>query len=522
MKEVTEILASMRGRGITLTLVNGTLRYVAPKGALGSDEIATLRALKAQIVSVMKNLPEAAADELALIPRQANGRVPFTFAQQWYWDNIFPLGSARNVRFWRMRVCAVALRIIGPLNVQCLRDSVAALVRHHEVLRTRIVTVDDVFMQEGDDARGSVTEFFDLSGTPAAAAQAEAKRLVEEFVYAPVGPLFGARLLQLGPAEHVFVTGMSHLIADAASVDILRRDLFSLYSQGVSGAPLALPAVPVQYADYAAWQYESRHWWEKNHGAYWQQRFRGARHVKCPLDAGLTGGSTFKSVRLPIEFDRNLIAGLRKLSHRARTTLPMTVLAAYAAAIIRWQADSELVVRLMVNGRNRPELENMIGLVASWLCLRVQLQESHTFLDLLRQVTDECNAAQRHYDFGRMSVAGPGFGMSVAMNWITVAGGNGSASPGSGVDEAVGAVRVEPFPFGSFGSREFEFAAASPQYNPILNLFETGDVVRGDVLYRTDMFRPGTMECLGRNLHGFMQQFLERPQTPVAAVCYQS
>jgi hypothetical protein len=84
-------------------------------------------------------------------------------------------------------------------------------------------------------------------------------------------------LLQVSPTDHLLVIVMHHIISDGWSVNILVREIATLYHAIRSGYPNPLPELPVQYPDFAAWQ---RGWLQGDVLAqqidYWRQRLTGA------------------------------------------------------------------------------------------------------------------------------------------------------------------------------------------------------------------------------------------------------
>src|SRR5579862_5027718 len=128
MGGVSDMLSLLRSRGITLTVENDQLRYRAPRGAVSAQEVEWLRARKAELIELLER-DNALVAEPPLVSRLNCDRVPLTFAQQWWWDCMAPMGSAGNVRFCDMRHCIHSLRFGGRLDIESLCRSLDALVR---------------------------------------------------------------------------------------------------------------------------------------------------------------------------------------------------------------------------------------------------------------------------------------------------------------------------------------------------------------------------------------------------------
>ena len=519
MVGVADMLSLLRSRGITLTVENAQLRYRAPHGAVSAQEVEWIRARKVEIIELLGR-EDAVVAEPPLVSSPERNCVPLTFAQQWWWDCVSLMGSAGNVQLFNMRHCTHSMRISGPLNIESLCRSLEALVRRHESLRIRIVMTEERLTQEINEPRLYELEIIDLSGSDAERSQIEARRRVEEFMYEPVGPLFAARLLRLADDDHVLAVGMSHAIIDATSMQILLSDLLRFYAHAQAGTLLALPRIPLQYADYAIWQRRSEPWWTNTHGRYWRERLHNARRIECPLDADILKEPKVHSLRVRVAFDPRVIANLRELSRRAHTSLPIAVMTAYAAVVLRWQGGNDGVIRFMVDGRVRLELQDMVGYLSTFLCLRVQLSADQTFIDLLQQASVEYRRAYEHYDFGRMSIPGMGFTHALSVNWRKVPEDTKPASPvpDPGAGGAGDSLSVRPFQVTSFRDMRFPYDARTPAFDPMLEIDEWGDAVSGELLYRSDLFRTDTMERLAKSLCWFTERVVESPRARVVSL----
>ena len=512
MDDIIETLARMRNMGVRLWVEQGTLRYQAPKGTLTSRELAALRELKADIIRYLTRSPEAPVLPARLAARSPSDRVPLAFQQQSWWNLFAPLGVAPGCS----RSCASATRISGALDLPRLQVSIEEVVRRHESLRTRIVRVDGYLLQYVDEARSFAVEVSDLSAMRCEDAQATAKRLIEEFVGERIdvalGPLFAVRVLKLGPEEHVLVVALTGVVADGFSIGILLREIWTWYRQLVHQLSASLAQMPMQFPDYAVWQYKTAEWWRDTHGPYWEQRLSGAVPARFQTDGEPRPTGRIEAGAVPVRLGRQLSERLRELSRRHETSLVVTVLTAYVAAVLRWQRSRELVLAFIVDGRHLPELANIIGCMASQLYLSVQVSAQETLQDLLRQVIEEYRLAWAHHDFGRLCVHSPGhdFRRSTSFNWPTWRGGIGATQPGLSTPALT--LDIEPFPFDtSDTSEEAESIAAALDRDPAIMLCDSAEGVCGSLSFRPDLFRSSTMEGLARNFRICAEQLVQQP-----------
>src|ERR1700731_4846239 len=198
-----------------------------------------------------------------------------SFAQErlWLLEQIEAAGSAYNI--------AGGLRLSGVLDVSALERAFAAVVERHETLRTRFAVVDGAPVQVIAGAGTFRLAVEDFSDRPEEDRERIARERVAKIAREPLdlerGPLFLAELLKLSATEHILVLVMHHMVSDDWSIGVLFREVGALYAAFSQGRPSPLPALPVQYADYAIWQ---RDWLqgevlEKQVG-YWKERLSGA------------------------------------------------------------------------------------------------------------------------------------------------------------------------------------------------------------------------------------------------------
>ncbi|MEW5931246.1 MAG: amino acid adenylation domain-containing protein, partial [Gemmatimonadota bacterium] len=290
------------------------------------------------------------------VPRDGSP-LPLSFAQQRLWlvDRIEPGSAAYNM--------PSPLRLRGALELPVLRASLDALVRRHESLRT-------VFPEEGGRPAQVVRPagrvplpMVDLRGLPDPARQAEARRLSGAEAMRPFdlarGPLLRGTLVRLDEEEHVLLFNLHHVVSDGWSRGVLVREVSALYGAFSRGEEPRLPALPVQYADFAVWQREwlSGEVLEAQIG-FWRERLEGAPPLlEIPTDRPRRAGQSPLAARHPFALSPELSSGLRALSRREGATLFMTLLAGWQALLSRYSGQDDVVVGTPIAGRNRRETE---------------------------------------------------------------------------------------------------------------------------------------------------------------------
>src|SRR5690606_25608736 len=131
--------------------------------------------------------------------------VPLTLAQAAVWNYM----SKQGTRLSDLKMCAINIRVLGPLDLSRLRMSVEGLVERHESLRTTLGTRDGAMVQKIGSVRGCHFELVDLQSLPSTRVEQEAKELAQNFADEKVdlteGPLFSAKVFRLAEHDHVVI-----------------------------------------------------------------------------------------------------------------------------------------------------------------------------------------------------------------------------------------------------------------------------------------------------------------------------
>ena len=454
--------------------------------------------------------------ETRLTPRSRGDVVPITFQQRW------ELISIRDKRRSHAAM-GRALRLTGTLDVDILRASLDTLFRRHEALRTRISIVDGCPRQEIEDACKCNLETLSVTGGTEGRIEAEAHRLATEFVYEPVdltvGPLFKARLLRMSDHEHVLALAKDHIISDGVSIRILLREVETLYTGLAQGVSPSLLNIPIQYGDYAVWQKKTDNAWKRNHAKYWQERLSQATRIQLPVDTGITKFAPFSYATAKIRVGKQLSLQLRDLARRRKTTLAMIIFTVYVSLVSRFCNATDLVVPFLAMGRDLPILGNTVGFFAHCLYLRIELAKNDTFLDVLRCVNMELNAASRHADSGRMMELMPEFLVGGTFHWDPWGNpdfGNRRIAHVTDTNESHrGGLEIKPFPLNrpTFDAADFKIHA------DIGWTFKDGvEGIVGNGGYRADLFNGSTIKQFIKNFLSFAKRFLGDPHARISAV----
>jgi Condensation domain len=335
----------------------------------------------------------------ATIPCRDRGEpLALSFSQQrlWFLNRLDPGSSAYNI--------PSAVGLGGPLSPPILAATLAELVRRHEVLRTSFHEVQSRPVQIIAPTLEIPLPMIDLSALPDGLRQAEARCLVQAQNRQPFElerlPLLRASLLRLAEDDHIAAFTVHHIVSDGWSMGVLIREVGALYQALLEGKPSSLPELPIQYADFAAWQ---RGWLdgEALEGLieYWRQRLAGAPpHLDLNEARPRREAPSLRGAARQRRFPASLLEQLHALGRRESSTLFMTLLAPLQALLHVHTGATDIVVGTDVAGRGRPETEELIGFFVNQLPLRTDLSGDPTLLELLRRVRETALAAYTHQD----------------------------------------------------------------------------------------------------------------------------
>jgi len=332
------------------------------------------------------------------IPRRVNrDSIPLSFAQQrlWFLDQLEPNSPLYNI--------PIAMRLSGVLNVEALQKSLNAVLARHEALRTHFVVVDGNPVQVIGESRSMEFRVTDLSEKPSSERETELQCLLKEQVRRPFNLsadlMLRANLVRLGEEEHLLLLVMHHIASDGWSRGVLFRELTALYQAFSTGESSPLPALSIQYADYALWQ---RQWLQgailQKQLSYWKEKLTGVPALDLPTDRARGAVQKYRGAQLSRVLPKPLVDGLKQLSRRERVTLFITMLAAWQTLLHRYTGQQDIPIGSPIAGRNDVETEELIGFFVNTLVLRTDLSGDPTFRQLIARGRTVVLEAFEHQD----------------------------------------------------------------------------------------------------------------------------
>ncbi|MFD9857885.1 non-ribosomal peptide synthase/polyketide synthase [Streptomyces alboflavus] len=426
---------------------------------------------------------------------------PLSYAQQrlWFLDRFAP-GSTEYTTL-------SVLRLRGWLDEAALRAALDGLVARHESLRTTFAEEDGRARQVVHPPYAVELPLDVLSG---ADRDAQLDAVLARAAGTPfdlsTGPLLRARLVRSADDEHVLVLAVHHIVTDGWSGAVLGRDLGELYAAALEGRAPELPALPVRYTDYAAWQ-RARTDVADEQLAHWREVLSGLEPLELPTDRPRPAVRTRDGALVTFHLPAELTERLRATARSADATLYMTLLTACQILLARWADQEDVAVGTVTAGRERRELDDLVGMFVNTLVLRGRVRPDASFRELLTEARTTVLDAFAHQEvpFERLVDAleperdtsrTPLFQVMVALHNL---GGEAPRLPGLDVEAVTPPVRNATFDLA------FDFV-------------EHGGGLTGHLEYNTGLFDAGTAERLAAHLTSLLEAAADDPDEQAGAL----
>ncbi|HKV07314.1 MAG TPA: amino acid adenylation domain-containing protein [Thermoanaerobaculia bacterium] len=326
--------------------------------------------------------------------------IPLSFPQErvWFLDQLTAEGGNIAYNF------QVTIWFQGPLRVDVFERTLAEIVRRHEVLRTSFPGVDGRPIQVIHEPWPVALPVIDLRAVPEDLRREESERLVFESTQKPFDvaeiPLIRWRMLRLAEDLWELIQVEQHFVHDGWSFGVMLKEIKAIYPAFLEGLPSPLPELPVQYADFAAWQRELMEGpaMEPLLG-YWTRKLAGASTVlELPTDRPRPNRPSFAGditlYRLPVD----LYGNLRSFCRREGFTLYMTMLAGFFSLLHRYTGQEDVLLGTNNANRRAHEIELIIGMIVNTLVVRGDLSGDPDFKTLLSRAREVSLETYAHQD----------------------------------------------------------------------------------------------------------------------------
>lgn len=376
-KRVDELVVDLLMADVSITLDREQLRVNAPKGVIDAALRERLAAAKPALVEHIRSRAATTADVLV---------APLSYAQERLW-----LLAQIQGNFAAYHLCG-ALRFDGDLDVDALRRSLAEIVRRHGSCRTTFAVENQVPVQRVHADCSLPLTVTDLRDLPeaermhrvVALARAEAERAFD----LEAGPLWRGLLIQVSSQVHVLMATCHHIVSDGWSMAVFVRELGALYSAFHAGDASPLPALPMQYAEFATWQRRQLDGdASRRQLDYWKGRLTPPPPpLSLPGDRPRPAQLSHAGGTATLALTPSLSRAVRELAQAEQVTNFVLLLTIFKVLLHKLSGQTDIAVGTPVANRGRLVLEPLVGLFANTLVIRTSMSDRPGFRELVRRV----------------------------------------------------------------------------------------------------------------------------------------
>lgn len=398
----------------------------------------------------------------------------------------------------------LAWRIHGSLDMEALRRSLNAIIRRHETLRTIFPAVNGrpaaVVREDFELEVG----FQDLRSQPQAAVD-RARELLRRPFDLEREPLVRAEVIRTGEQHYLFLFAVHQIVFDGGSMRVFSRELAELYRAFTDGREPHLPELPIQYADIGPWQAEMLQGEALAEPlAYWRSKLdRPYTPLALPVDrAPAAAAGTAPAARFPFTIDRELTARLAAMARETRSSLFAVLLAGLNALLCRYTGQDDVIIFASLAGRTRPELRDLIGLIANVLPLRTDLAGDPSFASILERSRETLLGGLAHQDLPFEKIME-------------------SLHPASGWQHQVMAIHQRaPLPVWEAPGATFtpseEIDNGETKFALLFEFTESKNGAHVSLKYRADVFDPPTIGRLAADYEALLRAAAGQPGLPLS------
>ncbi|ACU60886.1 non-ribosomal peptide synthetase [Chitinophaga pinensis] len=452
----------------------------------------------------------------APVPVPIADKYPLSHAQQrlWILDKLEESVTAYNI--------FTGYELKGSLDIKALDTAFLQLLQRHEILRTVFRSDEEGPWQYvlSPEESGFEMGYTDLSAKGIIAQQQQLALITgeeKEYRFAlDLGPLIRVQVIRLSVIQHVLLLNMHHIITDGWSQEVLLQDLVTLYAAAVQQTPADLPALPIQYKDYATWQRKQLAGiFAEKHAGYWREHLRHLPVLELPEDYTRPPLKTFNGATLQTWLDGDDYKALQACLHqRTGISMFMLLIAALKALCYRYTGQEDIVLGTPVAGRDDASLAGQIGFFVNTLVLRTAFDGNDTFNNLLEKVQQTLLDAYEHqfYPFDKLLEdlrITPDRSRSALFDVMVAYATAGGGADGQTPDE----LQVMEYETGEVNMSKFDLTVHFTDYTDQLAI---------SINYNTDLFSAARITAMLGHFSRLLQAVTHNPELPLSVIPYLS
>ncbi|SDX33170.1 amino acid adenylation domain-containing protein [Marininema mesophilum] len=443
------------------------------------------------------------------IPNYSNrSLVAVSYAQKrlWFLDQLESTDSTsyNMIAVWKME---------GRLSPSVLQRSIYEIIKRHDSLRTIFVTTPDGVSQKIDPSIEPYYKWYEIHQGTFEERRAEALELAKKESKhrfdLTIGPLVRTKVIQIDEQNHLLVLNMHHIISDGWSMGVFIRELVALYEAYSNEQSSPLPALPIQYTDFSRWQQEYLQGEVMDQQVkYWKSQLSGELPVlKLTIGRQRKDRSSFKGDVLLYKLPQGLLQRLTKWSVDENVTLFITLLAAFNTLLYRYSGQEDIIVGTPISGRNRSEVEGLIGFFVNTLPIRSDLSGDPSFQQLVERVKSTFSGAYEHQDL-------PFERIVAEVNPERDA----SQSPLFRVMFALQNAPMPPMKLPHLSLEPVDIYNNSAKFDLFFSLTEETDGLACMIEYSTELFEEETIQRMIQHYEVILEAVCCQPYKPIAQI----
>jgi tyrocidine synthetase III len=504
--DIITLITRLKNNNIDLSLHENDLEISYDGDDLPDGLLNEIRRHKAGIIGFLRTITPAEENSISLAA----------------WQQSYPMSAAQK-RCWGLCQFEEASRAYhipgvyvfeGDLDAAALEMACNALMARHEVLRTVFKEneqgeVRQWILPVQEAGLPLITE--DLRGEKEQdlALRTKVQVAVREPFDLQTAPLLRTWLYRVGDNKWVFLYVIHHIICDGWSLQVLVKELLTLYNAKIKGIPPMLPGLKFQYKDYVVWQQEQKGS-SAAHRAYWLQQLNGDLPVlDLPYDKPRPAIKTYNGAAVSRLIGVDTSRAVRALCLDEGCTLFIALLGAVNVLLYRYTGQEDIIIGSPIAGRAHTEVGNQIGLYVNTLTLRTRFNGSDTYKQLLGHIKQVTLDAYEHeaYPFDELVEdlqlqrdlsRNPLFDVAVVLHNTNVSHTNGWQQ------------------FDRIKVREYEGGkAAISKFDLGLYFIEMGEDIQLEIEYNTDVFTANSIERLGGHLIQLLAALTTQPELSI-------
>ncbi|MCB2411215.1 non-ribosomal peptide synthetase, partial [Hymenobacter lucidus] len=512
---ISNLYIKLKSLKVNVDLVDGRLDLQAPKGVLNTELLDEIRAHKNDLIDFISTYKVKkdgynAIDKVAV---QSSYALSSSQRRLWVLSQFEEANAAYNI--------SGVYIFQGELNQTALALSFSDLIGRHESLRT-------VFRQ---DEEGEVRQFilpedktdfhlaFQDVRTETSAEKIEAlvnQDSTRAFDLAQ-GPLLRAILYRTEDHKWIFSYVMHHIISDGWSMDILIKELLTLYNAYIKAEDAVLAPLRIQYKDYAAWQQKQLSGEAlQQHRAWWLQQFDGELpQLELLTDHPRPAMQTYSGSVVSQQFSSGATKALKAFCQQQGGSLFMGLLTTVNALLYRYTNQEDIILGSPIAGRDHADLQDQIGFYVNTLALRTQFKGDNSFRQLFENVKRTTLGAYEHqvYPFDELVDA-----LQLERNTSRNPLFDVMVSVQNQNDAKKEVQELDGLTISSYERSENLIS----KFDLSFNFVDAGDSVQVAIEYNTDIYAKGTVEQLALHLQGLLEALVAEPDKSISQLDYLS